>query len=85
MIEKSIQGVELLEMLSKSATPDDSLSNGMVLSLGATVGRHHLVFGGPRHLIIIKENTVARCRLLRVRTSCPVSIRVCCEKRDQDT
>jgi hypothetical protein len=68
--------VKFLKKLPHPTTLSDEMRDGAVFGLSAGVGDHGLVFGGPRHQIITKEDAEAGGGVAGVRVAHPISIGV---------
>jgi hypothetical protein len=71
--------MELLQELAKPTRLSDAVRNRTIFSLRTRTGHRRLPLGGPRDQIITKENAETRGGFSGVRTTSPVSVRVCNE------
>jgi hypothetical protein len=78
----SNRDVELLKKLPKPVAFGDSMGDGMVLSLSTGAWDSGLALGRLGDQVVTEVDTVAGCGAPRVRTTAPVSIRVCCQRGD---
>jgi hypothetical protein len=75
------RAMKLMEKLTEPTTLTHSMSYNTILSLSTRARDHGLTLRRPRYQVITEINTISRSRASSVRTACPVSVRICCERQ----